>query len=163
MKKYLFFVTAALLGLYYLSSMPYEQQTIVPELRVLLRDQPFYELLSKIEVSYWGRTISVETRGYYYFIEFLFRKTMHFVGYGIVAVLLYLLFRKLKWIFPSIIACICTFFIAALDEYNQTLVEGRTGMFEDVLLDTAGAVTFVLCLKVISTIKYLLNRKRSVN
>lgn len=109
MKKYLFFVTAALLGLYYLSSMPYEQQTIVPELRVLLRDQPFYELLSKIEVSYWGRTISVETRGYYYFIEFLFRKTMHFVGYGIVAVLLYLLFRKLKWLFPSIIACICTF------------------------------------------------------
>lgn len=51
MKKYLFFVITSLIILYYLSSMPYEQQTIVPELRVLLSNQPFYDLLSKIEVT----------------------------------------------------------------------------------------------------------------
>ncbi|QBK25772.1 VanZ family protein [Ureibacillus thermophilus] len=147
MKKYLFFVIIALLVLYYLSSMPYEQQTIVPELREILHDQPFYDVLSKIEVNYWGRTISIETRGYYYFVEFLIRKAMHFLGYGMVAALLYLLFRKLRWSFSAVISCVCTFFIAMLDEYNQTLVEGRTGVFQDVLLDTAGAITFLLFIK----------------
>lgn len=159
MKKYLFFVITSLIILYYLSSMPYEQQTIVPELRVLLSNQPFYDLLSKIEVTYWGRTISVETRGYYYFVEFLIRKALHFIGYGIVAVLLYLLFRRLKWTFAAIISCVATFFIAMLDEYHQTFVDGRTGVFDDVLIDTAGAITFIFCLKIYFFIKYLLNRK----
>ena len=85
MKKYVFFVIIALFIVFYFSSMSYQQQTIVPELKVLLRNQPFYELLSQIEVTYWGRTISVETRGYYYFVEFLFRKAFHFVGFGFVA------------------------------------------------------------------------------
>ncbi|MED3660573.1 VanZ family protein [Ureibacillus sp. FSL K6-8385] len=161
MKKYLFLVIAALTILYFLSSMPYEKQTIVPELKVLLDNQPFYETLSKIEVNYWGRTISVETRGYYYFIEFLIRKTLHFTGYGIVAVLLYMFFRKMQWPFAAIFACVFVFFIAMLDEYNQTLVEGRTGIFEDVLLDTAGAVTFILCIKGYHLIRWLLLRKRA--
>ena len=54
--------------------MSYEQQTIVPELQQLLHDEPFKEQLSKIELTYWNQTISIETRGYFYFIEFLIRK-----------------------------------------------------------------------------------------
>lgn len=158
MKKYVFFVIAALLILYYLSSMPYKEQTIVPELRVLLKNQPFYDLLSKIEVTYWGRTISVETRGYYYFVEFLIRKAFHFIGYGVIAVLLYFMFRKLQWPFKATLSCTAAFFIAFLDEYHQTFVEGRTGVFADVLIDTAGAITFLFLLKVFFIAKRLLNK-----
>lgn len=162
MKKYLFLAFVALCILFYFSNMSYQQQTIVPELRVLLQDQPFYELLSKIEVTYWGRTISVETRGYFYFVEFLIRKAFHFIGYGLIGTIFYLLFRKLKWKLATIFACIVTFFIAMLDEYRQTFHEGRTGDFHDVLIDTAGAITFVFTLKILlALIDWLKQKKRS--
>lgn len=160
MKKYVFFVIIALFIVFYLSSMSYQQQTIVPELKVLLRNQPFYELLSQIEVTYWGRTISVETRGYYYFVEFLIRKAFHFIGFGLIGTLMYLLFRRLNWKFAALLASIATFFIACLDEYRQTFVEGRTGVFDDVLLDTAGAITFIYSLKILLFLKDLLLRKK---
>ncbi|NLY79061.1 MAG: VanZ family protein, partial [Lysinibacillus sp.] len=115
---------------------------------------------SQIEVTYWGRTISVETRGYYYFVEFLIRKAFHFIGFGLIGTLMYLLFRRLNWKFAALLASIATFFIACLDEYRQTFVEGRTGVFDDVLLDTAGAITFIYSLKILLFLKDLLLRKK---
>lgn len=147
MKKYIIFVIGVLIILFGLSSMSYEQQTIVPTLQENLEDKPFYDLLSKMEFTYWGTTISVETRGYYYFIEFLFRKGLHFVGYGCVGILFYLLYRKLNFKISVIYSILTTFIIASLDELRQTFVVGRTGVFQDVLLDTAGAITFIFIFK----------------
>ena len=70
MKKYVFFVVLALLIVFIASNTSYEQQTIIPELKTLLANKPFEEELSKIHLTYWGKPVSVETRGYFYFIEF---------------------------------------------------------------------------------------------
>lgn len=148
MKKYLGLIIAVLILLFVVSSMTYQQQTIVPALKKLLDNQPFYNLLSKIEVTYWGQTISVETRGYYYFVEFLVRKGTHFVGYGFIAILFYVMYRKFKVQLAVIYASFTTFAVASLDEYRQTFVIGRTGVFDDVLLDTAGAITFIILYKI---------------
>ena len=153
MKKYVFFVVLALFIVVIASNMSYKQQTIVPELQTLLANKPFEEQLSKIHLTYWGRPISVETRGYFYFVEFLIRKGTHFVGYGIVALLFYVLYRKLAWKLSALIAILTVFFIASLDELRQTFIPGRTGVFSDVILDTAGAICFVLLAKIILTFK----------
>lgn len=153
MKKYVFFVALALLIVFVASSMPYEQQTIVPELKTILEDKPLEEQLSKLEFTYWGRPISIETRGYFYFVEFLIRKGTHFIGFGLVGLLFFLFYRKLSWRFPALLAMGSTFIIASLDEYRQTLIEGRTGMFGDVVIDTAGAIFFVTIIKGFLTIK----------
>jgi len=153
MKKYISLVVLALLIVIIASNMNYEQQTIIPELQTLLANKPFEEQLSKIHLTYWDMPISVETRGYFYFVEFLIRKVTHFVGYGIVALLFYLLYRKLAWKLPALIAIITVFFIASLDEFRQTLLPGRTGIFSDVVIDTVGAICFVFLAKMILTFK----------
>ena len=153
MKKYLFFVVLSLLIVTIASNMSYEQQTIIPELRTILANKPFEEQLSKIHLTYWGRPISVETRGYFYFVEFLIRKGTHFVGYGIIGLLLFLLYRKLTWRLPALIAIITVFSIASLDELRQTFLPGRTGIFTDVLIDTSGAICFIFLIKIMITFK----------
>ncbi|KGR74080.1 VanZ family protein [Ureibacillus sinduriensis] len=161
MKKYVVLIITVLILLFSVSSMTYQQQTIVPTLKHILNSQPFYHLLSKIEVTYWGQTISVETRGYYYFIEFLVRKGLHFVGYGLIAILFYLMYRKFKAKFAVIYAIFTTFIVASLDEYRQTFVVGRTGIFDDVILDTAGAITFIVFFKVVLVLYHKLKRPSS--
>lgn len=144
MKKYIFLVIVALCIVTFASNMSYKQQTIVPELRVLLADKPFEETLSLLKIPYWGTIISVESRGYFYFVEFLVRKATHFIGFGIVGTILYLFYRKLAWRFPSLLAIATIFVIASLDELRQSFLPGRTGVFSDVLLDSFGAVVFIM-------------------
>ena len=153
MKKYVFLVGLALLAIIIASNTNYEQQTIIPELKTVLANKPFEEQLSKIHFTYWNTPISVETRGYFHFVEFLIRKGTHFVGYGIVGLLFYLLYRKLAWKVPALIAMITVFLIASLDEFRQTFSPGRTGIFNDVVLDTAGAICFIFLAKMILTFK----------
>nr|WP_106784561.1 VanZ family protein [Lysinibacillus timonensis] len=162
MRKYFVLVVAGLLIVFLISSMSYQQQTLIPTLRKVLENRPFYEFLSSFEFTYWGRTISVESRGYYYFVEFLIRKGTHFIGYGLIGVLCYLFYRKFNLKFAVVYAISTTFMVACLDEYHQTFVPGRTGVFQDVLLDTAGAITFVLLCKMILSLRsFSKNRKHS--
>lgn len=149
MKRYFLLIIIAIGLIGFLSSMPYEDQTIIPELRTILADEPFKDQLSMFEFTYWDRTISVEERGYFYFVEFLIRKSAHFFGYGIVGVLLYLFFRKMRWHFPSYWAVATVFVIASLDEIRQRYTPGRTGIFDDVVIDTAGAITCIFLTKLI--------------
>jgi VanZ family protein len=88
------------------------------------------------------------------------RKTGHFFGY---AALSWLAFRgwmetmtykherfllKLgrpigprRWhLRAAVLAVLCTIAIASLDEFHQTYLPGRTGVFRDVVLDTMGGV-----------------------
>lgn len=160
MKKYLMLLAVGLLILFVFSNTTYEQQTLIPSLRTYLANQPFHELLSGIELSYWGTTISVETRGYYYFIEFLIRKSFHFIGFGLLASLFYLVFRKFKLKLSVLYAILSTFILACLDEYRQTFLTGRTGVYQDVLIDTAGAITFVILCKILLLFRdYIRDRK----
>ncbi len=113
MKKYLFLVVVGLSILLIFSNMTYQQQTIIPQLKQWLANKPFYDLLSRIELTYWGTTISVETRGYYYFVEFLIRKSFHFIGYGLLASLFYLVYRKFK-LTLAVVYSIATTFVTCL-------------------------------------------------
>lgn len=129
-------------GLFLSSSQTYEQQTIVPKLQQLLPGQPFEQPLSKLHIRYWGKTISVEERGYYYFVEFLARKSAHFFTFGALAAVFFWLLPKIR--FRFFIAAFFTFLAASADEFHQSLTGGRTATWQDVALDMSGAFTFLI-------------------
>ena len=144
MKRFItLLVLLALTAVLIASNTTYEQQTLIPTLQRLLPNQPFASFLSQFEITYWGRLISVETSGYYHFVEFLIRKGTHFSGYGLIAVIMYLFYQYLPIRFKASAAVVTIFVIASLDEFRQSFIDGRTGTFKDVLIDTAGAILFV--------------------
>lgn len=152
MKKISVVVICALAVVAYLSSMSYEQQTIIPFLREYLVNEPLKGFLSRFEFTYWGKTISVEASGYDYFVEFLIRKGTHFTGYGLLAVLLFIFYRKLNGRFPASFAFISIVIIASLDEIRQAFSPGRTGLIEDVKIDAIGAIVFLFLAKIMLSI-----------
>lgn len=143
MKKILVLLIVALGIVAYMSDASYEQQSITSELRYVLKDEPSKELLSGVELTFWGSPISVETWGYYSFVELLIRKATHFTGYGIIGILFWLFYRQLKWIYPILLAILSIAIIASLDEYNQSFIPSRTGAVQDVLIDVMGATVFI--------------------
>ena len=143
MKKNIFLVVVVLCIVIIASTMPYEQQSIIPQIKTVLKNEPFKETLSNIELVYWGRTISIETKGYAHFIEFLIRKGTHFIGYGIVGLIFYSFYRKLRLKFAPFLGIGTVFLLGCFDEFRQYYTPGRTGMFGDVLLDTSGAIFFI--------------------
>jgi VanZ family protein len=81
----------------------------------------------------------------------LLRKSGHFTGYGVLCVLFlrgWLLtlatdlcletrvWRMRSWIF----AVLSTAAVAGSDEWHQTFLPSRTGMFSDAVLDTCGGI-----------------------
>jgi VanZ family protein len=90
--------------------------------------------------------------------HFYIRKTGHFLGYGILSILLFRAWRAtlpdmknvlwtLRW---SAIAILGTLIVASLDEWHQTFIPSRTGRWQDVVLDTCGGIVaqiliFVFC------------------
>lgn len=101
-----------------------------------------------------------------YHFNHLLRKTGHFVGYatlswfafrGWMETLAYQRERFLlragrplsnerRWhLRAAILAVLVTLAVAALDEFHQSHLAGRTGVFRDVILDTMGGI-FAQCL-----------------
>lgn len=154
MKKWLIFIIC-LVVLIISSSMTYEQQSILPELKDLLANKPFEKQLSVLKIPYWDKVVSVEERGYFPFVEFLIRKLTHFIGFGCIALGLYFAWGRRR--FAATIAIAGTAFIAMLDELRQSFTPGRTMSGQDVLVDTAGAIVFV---GVVMVFMKLLNNKR---
>ena len=141
-----------IVGLFISSSQTYEEQTIVPTLQKLFPDQPLEEPLSKLEIPYWGKIISVDERGYYYFLEFLIRKSAHFFTFGALAAFLYWLLPK-NIHFRFLIAAILTFLAASADEFHQSLTGGRTATWQDVALDMSGALVFLVIIRLLITFR----------
>lgn len=159
MKKTIFFVICGLIIISLMSNMSYEQQTIVPMLKEWLKAKPFEGWLSQFEIPYWGTNISVESRGYFYFVEFLVRKATHFFGYGFVAVIFYFFYSKMKWRFPAVFALFTIVVIASLDEYRQSMIPGRSGIVDDVVIDACGALMLLGIVKLIQFMKALYRKK----
>jgi VanZ family protein len=89
----------------------------------------------------------------------ILRKVGHFVGYGVLGYFFYIGWRgryltnlrhtpgelrrttqrlwRARW---AALTIVMTFAVAALDEFHQTMLPGRTGAFRDVLLDTLGGI-----------------------
>ncbi|WP_303967431.1 VanZ family protein [Sporosarcina ureae] len=156
MKKLLAFLifTSLLIGLAISSSQTYEQQSLVSTLQEILPNEPGKTTLSTLEFSYWNRTISIEERGYYHFVEFLIRKSTHFFVFGFLALVIYWLLPKRKG--RLLLAAFFTFLLACADELHQYFTGGRTATMQDVYLDMTGAIVFLLVL----TCARLINRLR---
>jgi len=140
MKKWIIFI-ACLVVLVISSSMTYEQQSILPELKDLLANKPFEQQLSVLKIPYWNTVVSIEERGYFPFVEFLIRKLIHFIGFGCIALGLYFAWGKRR--FTGSVAIGGTAIIAMLDKFRQSFTPGRTMSGQDVLVDTVGAIVFV--------------------
>jgi len=87
----------------------------------------------------------VESRAWW---DLVLRKATHFGEY---AVLCALWFRALRQSLSSDAALaaavgICVLY-AVSDELHQTFVDGRTGTWRDVLIDTAGALTAAVAIR----------------
>jgi len=153
-------VLLLLLSILFISSgQTYEQQSIIPTLQKWFPNKPFESLLMKLEFPYWGIKVSIEERGYYYFLEFLIRKSAHFFIFAFVALAVYAVLPKLRFRL-QIAACI-TLCLAFLDEFHQYLTGGRTPSLQDVFLDMLGAVTALLILYIFKFIKN--NKKRRLH
>jgi VanZ family protein len=80
-------------------------------------------------------------------LHVILRKTGHFVGYATLSILL---FRSWRGTFPrlstrwclqwAMLAFVCTALVASFDEFHQTFLPSRTGMFRDVVLDSVAAL-----------------------
>lgn len=76
------------------------------------------------------------------------RKVAHATVYFVLALLLLaigrIIFGGRRYLLTCTITILLCFAFAMTDEYHQTFVDGRTGQFLDVLIDTAGACVGVL-------------------
>lgn len=76
------------------------------------------------------------------------RKAAHATVYFVLAIILLVLSRVVfgseKYLLSCAIAILLCFIFAMTDEYHQTFVDGRTGQFSDVLVDTVGACVGML-------------------
>lgn len=128
-----------------------DQQSLVSTLEKWLPNKPFESFLSHFQIPYWGILVSIEERGYYLFVEFLIRKGTHFLYFGMIALAVYAALPKFKY--RVLTAAILTMLFAIADEFHQSLTSGRTATAQDVMLDTAGAISALLLWKFIKTLQ----------
>jgi VanZ family protein len=88
-------------------------------------------------------------------IHHAIRKTGHFLGYGIFALLCFRAFwisferaatQLVRQLRAHGLAIVTTFLAAGADELHQSFLPNRTGQFSDVLLDTCGGAALCLLL-----------------
>ncbi|MGE6229098.1 VanZ family protein [Paenibacillus chitinolyticus] len=129
--------------MFYLSSQPYQKQSLKPLLREYISEPQFKKAAPAGSFQYGRSVVSVKRLGTYGYVEFFIRKTAHVVEYAILALLAgYWLgsFRSLNSRKRAgIMLAICVVF-AVTDEWHQKFTSQRTSMPEDVILDTCGAL-----------------------
>lgn len=149
--------------LFYSSSMTYKQQTSVPFLEKYLKNEPFKNNISNIGFHYGGKYQSLKNDGYYHFVEFFVRKGAHFSIYLLLGVCLclalYSYFKGNNFL-RIFIPWLVTTGLAAFDEFHQGLTGGRTPLVDDVILDSAGALTGIIILMLVL---YVINHFRKHN
>ncbi len=146
---YLVIALVIILVLFYSSSQTYVQQSQVSRIDEWLPNQPFKNAWSGISFSYGGSIVSIDHLGYSKFIEFFIRKGAHFGTYFILGGSLFLgVYPKMKiWWLTAVLAWLSATGYAGLDEFHQMVTGGRSPMFQDVMLDSMGALTaIVICL-----------------
>jgi VanZ family protein len=131
-----------------------------------------YLLLYRVLLFFFGR---VDTR-LVWELDHVLRKSGHFIGYAVLSGLTFLALRntyrdrvtssserpwgqsfgdiwRLEW---SLIAILLTAATASMDEIHQTFLPFRTGRWQDVVLDTSGAVALQLILYLACQLRFSL-------
>ncbi|MGA2905575.1 MAG: VanZ family protein [Candidatus Korobacteraceae bacterium] len=104
-------------------------------------------------------------------LDEVLRKSGHFLGYGILSVLVFLALRntnrdrlrpllrrswgiylsdlwRAEWVLIGMLATVVT---ASFDEIHQTFIPSRQGRWQDVVLDTVGAAVLQVVVYLLST------------
>lgn len=96
----------------------------------------------------WQTLFGPVSPAHWYWFVFAFRKSCHFIGYGVIG-LAWL--RAWRLTFPGFgffseagLALLGTALLASCDEFHQRFIPNRTGSPWDVLLDCFGAMTICL-------------------
>lgn len=114
------------------------------------------EAVDRILYPDWDEMSDEEKQPIYSTTQTVVRKTAHFTEYAMLGALLLLTLRS--WFGPGIHLRLIAWgggtFYAMTDELHQLLVDGRSGQWTDVLLDSAGVLTgtliaFVLLRKIL--------------
>ncbi|WP_199620925.1 VanZ family protein [Paenibacillus alkalitolerans] len=134
------FVLVWIVVIFYLSSQPYQKQTIIPYLKSHLSENSLKNKLPDVTINY-NKIHIVAKKQPFHFMEFLFRKSAHFFVYGVLGLLISLALSSYKgnpaW--KIFIVVIFTAIIAVMDEWNQSASSSRTGVIQDVGVDLAGS------------------------
>ncbi|MFB5661040.1 VanZ family protein [Alteribacillus sp. HJP-4] len=136
------------------STMSYEQQ----DMRPLLSRLPLSVIetpLSGISFTYAYSEISVEELGLAGFVEFFVRKGAHVVTYFGMAVCAVIALRPLRmqWGTKLIWTFLFIVIFASLDEVRHFYHPERTGLWQDVVLDSFGAMLGLLVMDLISKVR----------
>ena len=98
-------------------------------------------------------------------LQYITRKSAHFIGYmilGILAILLFLQYENIKYKGWS--AFLLSVLYAISDEIHQLFVPGRSGQVKDVLIDSCGAalgiVMVILVCKAIDIYRAKVNKDK---
>lgn len=125
------------------SSQPYQDQNLKPDLDRVRIVNSLADQLSDVQFDYAGKEVSVQKLGNAGFVEFLIRKGAHFSIFGLLGfALVYALIaiRNMSRLKSYLCAILISFLYACSDEFHQSLTPDRTPLFQDVIVDTAGAV-----------------------
>ena len=144
-----FLLAVLIMGiLFYSSSQTYEQQSQIGLLSKLLHNEPLKDSLRSISFMYGGSEVSIDSEGYFSFIEFFIRKFAHFSTYFVLSgSFFFSLFQRKNALWLSVFfGWMAATGYAGMDEFHQMLTSGRSPLFQDVMLDSAGALTAgILC------------------
>ncbi|GAA3015931.1 VanZ family protein [Tetragenococcus solitarius] len=144
----LYFVLGLLIMaiLFYSSSQTYETQSQISLLESVLKNEPFKESLNHVSFKYADDIVSIKEKGYFSFAEFFIRKFAHFGTYFLLGGSFFLsLLPKLKTTgFALFFSWLSATGYAGMDEFHQMLTQDRTPLFQDVMLDSFGALTAIL-------------------
>ncbi|MEA2236913.1 MAG: hypothetical protein QOC81_1637 [Thermoanaerobaculia bacterium] len=83
-------------------------------------------------------------------VNHILRKIGHMTAYGILSALSFRALRgegpgwRLRWAVGAIVMAL---FVASIDEFHQSFVASRTGAWQDVVLDTAGATIMQITIR----------------
>ncbi len=128
-----------MLIIFLFSAQPYEQQTLKPEIEKNVSQSVIAEFFDGITFSYGGHEVSLQSLGGAGIVEFFIRKAAHFSIYGLLGFLLVYALNSSRNGRGFFGAVLISFLYACSDELHQLLTPDRTPLFQDVLLDTAGA------------------------
>ncbi len=110
---------------------------------------------SLILLDFWTKLFGRPDRATFELVHHLIRKTGHFVGYAILSWFIFRALRsswqrrqeflqrtrdhlwQMRWAFMSVLG---TAAVASMDEIHQTFNPARTGRWQDVVLDSCGAM-----------------------
>jgi VanZ family protein len=130
--------------IFYLSSQPYQDQTIIPYLKQHISPQQLSAWLPDIKITI-NSVISAKQHPYD-FVEIVFRKCAHLFVYSVLGGLAYLAMIPYRMSAAArfIISIGFIGMVASMDELNQTQISMRTGAFRDIEIDLAGGAFGVL-------------------